>query len=153
MGDPHDWNSWDKYSFIHDKRLAEHAFVREWDLGWRLPQSADGTVLYAKLEGKVLCHGDVSVTVYKLLETRYFGHRRALQVRGAEYSYNAHLVGKDNLLRYDNGHDEDPTAFHRHEFDPETGRQLRLDHLKRDDMPTLADFLDEVARMVGFSDV
>ena len=150
MSDPHDWKSWDNYLLIHEKRLGDTSFVREPRLAWRFAHSPDGTVNSIKLEGTVQCHSDVSVTVYKRLYARYSA-RGVLQVRGAEYSYNAQVTGKFTILRYDNGHQEDPADFHRHEFDLETGEPLPMQHLKRDDMPTLADFLDEVARMVGFN--
>ena len=50
------------------------------------------------------------------------------------------------LLRYDNGHPGAPQE--RHEYP--LGRQHQL--MSRDEFPTLAECLDEVADLVGFVD-
>jgi hypothetical protein len=71
-------------------------------------------------------------------------------VRGLFYAYNAYFSGHHNILRYDNGHTATPEEFHRHEFDRETGIEIRKDILEQPQIPVLADFFTEVARLVGF---
>lgn len=148
MGDPHDWNSWDHYRTIHDRRLEDHPFVQDHDLEWEVVEDAGSAVLIT-LQGLIVCHKGVHVRVWKLLETRTVG-QGVLQVRGCEYAYNAYFVNRFNILRYDNGHAEAPHEFHRHVFDLTTGEQLRCEILHRADFPVLTEVLTEVADIVGF---
>ena len=55
------------------------------------------------------------------------------------------------LLRYDNGHPGAPQEYHRHEYDRQTG-VAALGVMSRQEFPTLAECLDEVADLVGFGD-
>ncbi len=147
MNDPHNWNSWDNYLAIHEKRMQEHPFVLENHLVWEFvgePKSPDAILL----NGIVICARSVIVTVSNSLETRIVGRR--LEVRGSFYAYNAHFVSHHNILRYDNGHMETPEEFHRHQFDLETGQETSRAIIPKSQVPVLADFFSEVASIVGF---
>ena len=148
MSDPHGWNTWENYLIIHERRMQSHPFVLEDHLEW----SSIGDPLAPKLltlAGIVTCRMGVEVRVDKTLETRLIGNQR-LQVRGLYYAYNSYFAGRHNILRYDNGHMETPEEFHRHQFDLETGIEVRKDILEKHQVPVLAHFFTEVAELVGF---
>src|SRR5690349_11267636 len=146
MSNPHQWNNWENYRTIHEGYMEFHPFVIEDHLEWKIvgdPYLPDAIWLV----GYIICKQGVHIDVRKLLETRLVGHGQ-LQVRGLRYSYNAYIPGQSNILRYDNGH-ADPDEFHRHEFDLSTSREkLPRTILARQEMPTLAQFLEEVAAIV-----
>ncbi len=97
MSDPHDWNTWENYLIIHEKRMRLHLFVLEDHLEWsRFGNPSVPRLL--TLAGIVICHMGVEVRVDKTLETRLIGDQR-LQVRGFRYAYNAYFVGRNNILR------------------------------------------------------
>jgi hypothetical protein len=149
VSDPHDWNSWDNYQTIHEKVLEEHAFILENQLEWTVVPGRNPLLV---LEGELVCEAGVSVSVYKVLETRVNSRGRP-EVRGWKYSYNARFAGRHNILRYDNIHATETLAeeeFHRHDFDLSTGRELSVTLLHRHDLPVLSEFLNEVAELVGF---
>ena len=145
MRDPHDWNSWDNYLEIHDKRVEEHPFVLENSLSWTFIGDADRPEAIV-LEGGLICNRGVVIRVLKALDCRQ-AHGR-LEVRGRLYEYNAHFAGHHNILRYDNSHLDEPNDFHRHLFDLATGQEVDLSHITRAAMPTLAGFVAEVAALV-----
>ncbi len=148
MSDPHNWNSWDNYRAVHEQRMQSHPFVRENHLEWDLigdPKHPDAIFL----TGTVICYRDVIVTVNKTIETRVVGPHR-FEVRGLYYAYNAHFVGRHNILRYDNGHIETPDEFHRHQFDLTTGEQISVEIIPKSRVPVLGAFFTEVAAIVGF---
>lgn len=148
MSDPHDWNSWENYLMIHDKRLEAHPFVLEPHLEWTFIGGRPHPDLIL-LSGFVVCHLDVLVRVEKTLETRIIKPQR-LQVRGRWYAYNAYFAGRHNILRYDNGHAEHPDEFHRHQYDLQTGKEISRIIIEKHQLPVLADFFTEVATIVGF---
>ena len=148
MSDPHDWNTWENYLIVHERRMQLHPFVLEDYLAWEKVGDPSAPELIT-LAGIVICHMRVIVRVDKTLETRLLANQR-LQVRGLFYAYNAYFAGQHNILRYDNGHMETPEEFHRHEFDRETGIEIRKDILEQRQIPVLADFFTEVARLAGF---
>ena len=104
----------------------------------------EATISYL-IEGSIGCAAEIEIDVTKLLDVRV--RRRLEQVRGVSYRYNAYVRGGHNILRYDNGHIEAPEEFHRHEFDPFTGRELSRAILSREDMPTLIEVVSEVERL------
>lgn len=149
VSDPHDWNTWENYLMIHEKRMQLHPFVLEDHLAWEIVGDPSAPELIT-LAGIVICQMSVIVRVDKTLETRLIGNQR-LQVRGLFYAYNAYFAGRHNILRYDNGHMEPPEEFHRHQFDLETGVETRKDILEQRQIPVLADFFTEVAQLIGFN--
>lgn len=144
----HGWNSWENYRALHEKRVSEHPFVLDHIFEWtlvgdhRFPEAI-------WLSGQVFCQGGVHLHAIKALATRKTGNR--LQVRCERYSYNAFFVGQHNILRYDNGHLEDPDEFHRHLFDLDTGEQVERTLLTRDELPLLHEILTEVQQIVSAS--
>ena len=135
----------DSYQEIHEGALDRHTFVLKDETSFtRLDES--GTVSFL-LEGAIHCAGEVVIDVTKLLAVR--ASRSREEVRGVSYRYNAHVRGGHNILRYDNGHIESPDEFHRHEFDPLTGRERSRSTLEREEMPTLIEVVAEVERLAG----
>ena len=73
--------------------------------------------------------------------------RNETEVRGKRYGYHAYVVGRGNLLRYDNSHGFD--EFHRHEYVFPTEDQRPIETLTREEFPTLIEVLDEVQSMAA----
>jgi hypothetical protein len=102
--------------------------------------------------GTIRCALGVTVLVRKLMRTRLV--RGRLEVFTVKYSYQVRQQQRhriQELLRYDNGHPGAPDEYHRHEYDRQTGT-ASLQVMSRDEFPTLAECLDEVADLVGFVD-
>lgn len=145
--DPHDWNSYENYKQIHDSRLSTHSFVDD---------SVDSTLefeffewedyVYLWIHGDITCKNNVTLRVDKILETRQVARGR-IQVRGIYYCYNAHVKGRNNVLRYDNAHVYD--GYHKHVFDADTGKQINREPLTRSQFPTIADVLDELEKLTN----
>lgn len=77
------------------------------------------------LTGEIACRGLIVVRVEKYLDVLE-GEGWNAYVQTFEYSYNAHVRGLNNILRYDNthiypGHED---AHHKHEYDWRTGEEL-----------------------------
>jgi hypothetical protein len=142
--DRHGWNTLENYKQIHYDRLTNHSFV---DQSKPIPDFEpfyDGEILFIALEGEIYCKHNVVLSLTKLFETRIIGDGR-LQVRCFSYRYNASILGKHNILRYDNNHDFDD--YHKHEFDMQTGHQIKRTSLQRNDFPVMSEVLDEIEGM------
>lgn len=140
--DPHDWNTYDHYVSIHEKRLAEHPLV-----DWSIPNtlSFDSTeaegVLHLTQAGKVYCHGGVTLDIEKWFETRRKSGR--LQIRGVLYRYVAWIASGNLVVKYHNLHEKRDEYTHR-AYDPVTGRELLYETLTRNQFPVLTEVLDEI---------
>ncbi len=100
--------------------------------------------------GAIHCTLGVTVLVRKLLRTRSV--RGRLEAFTVKYSYQVRQqqgARVHELLRYDNGHPGAPEEYHRHEYDRQTG-MAALRVMSRQEFPTLAECIDEVADLVGF---
>ncbi len=140
--DPHEWNSYDHYRTIHEKRLAEHPFVdhdHPDSLEFRFFEFEGVTFL--SLQGRVFCKSNVVLEVEKLFETRYAGDR--LQVRCAIYRYVAWTRNHQSILRYHNLH-ENHDEYHHRVFNPDTGHQIFYERLTRVQFPVFTEILDEI---------
>ena len=108
--DPHGWNSFENYVFVHETRLDEHPFIDHSVPNTLKFERVDvGGETIILLSGEVYCQCGVVVGVTKYLETRVVQGR--LQVRGFSYRYNARIKGRHNILRYDNGMLNPRTSF------------------------------------------
>jgi hypothetical protein len=140
--DPHDWNSYDHYQTIHEKRLAEHPFVDESG-----PNTVEfvfiklGGILFLRQRGRVYCKRNVILEVEKEFETRRRGN--VLQVRGVRYRYVAWVENDGRVLRYHNLH-ADPNEYHHRAFDPITDQEILYERLIRVQFPTFSEVLDEI---------
>ncbi len=138
--DPHEWNTWDHYQTIHERRIAGHDFINH---------SKPNTLVFTEyedegvlaLEGEIYCSGDVVLEVEKWFAIRYFGSLR--KVRCFSYRYVAFVRGGNSLLRYHNVHSNDDDYHHR-VFNPETGEQVLYERLERYQFPLLTEILDEL---------
>jgi len=143
----HGWNTIDHYQEIHYACLERHPFVdheRQGTTDFHYYDTNFGLV--GGISGEIYCRKNVVVQVEKYAETRELRGGR-LQIRSRWYRYNAHVAGKHVVLRYDNWHD--PDGYHCHVFDIETGDGIAARHMSREEFPTLAEFLSEVAAMMG----
>lgn len=141
---PHKWNSLENYQQIHQARIDNHSFVdhnRPDNIAFEV-FDFEGDIL-VRMSGEIYCLHNIVVGIEKYMETRRTSNGK-LQVRSFSFRYNAKVRGKGNVLRYDNGHRDTPHEFHRHVFDVNDGKQLRRDILTLEEMPTLAEMLDEL---------
>jgi hypothetical protein len=131
--------------------MMQHEFVREDLLSWEEVTPADARPndppQEITLSGDIICEQGVIVHVRKVLETR-LGRRGEVQVRGRHYAYNAYRPEVGPILRYDNSHSRDDEQFDRHEYD-ERGHFKAFRIIPRAELPTLAEFLTEVAAKVS----
>ncbi len=151
MSDSHKWTNWEGYKLIHDNQMLQHPFVREDLLFWEEiaeeEASPDAPPHEIMLSGDIICEQGVIVHVKKVLETQ-LGRRGEVQVRGRHYAYNAYRPESGAILRYDNSHWREDDQFDRHEYDAD-GNVTDFRIIPREELPTLAEFLTEVAAMVG----
>ena len=108
----------------------------------------NGDQLFILLQGTIYCWNNIILDITKLFETREVGNG-LLQVRCFVYEYNAYIAGKYNVLRYDNTHEGNLNYYHKHIFHLETGLELSIIELTRDNFPLLHEVLDELERMFG----
>lgn len=142
-GSKHGPNKLSNYREIHSTwmhRLASEGFVLS--DGVTLTPFGDGLFL---MSGDIECAGDIVVEVTKLLQV-VDGHGTAVRVRTASYSYNAHLRGRGNILRYDSPHsDQHRPKHHVHRYDVLAGdRDGTVTDIGDDDWPTLGEVLEEL---------
>ena len=101
--------------------------------------------------GAIVCSGSIVIDVDKLLEVVPGGTADDPTIRTLRYSYNAHVFGHFNILRYDNthpvghhsGHDD---PHHKHTFSWKTGKEDANSPIwiGADRWPTLGDVISEV---------
>ncbi len=142
--DRHGWNSLENYRRIYEERVGEHDFI---DKSKPFPNNfeffEDDGGLFIVLRGAIYCIHNVILDISKLFETREVGNG-LLQIRCILYEYNVHIAGKYNVFRYDNTHAGNLDYYHKHIFDPETGREIAVIELTREDFPLLHEVLDEL---------
>ena len=147
-GEKHGWNSIDHYQEIHYSCLERHPFVdhdrQDTTKFYYLEDPHFGLVV--EISGKIYCRNNVIVDVEKYAEVQELRGGR-LQMRCFWYRYNAHIADRHVVLRLDNRHDLDD--YHCHVFDVETGEEIEVRPMTREELPTLAEFLLEVAEMMG----
>lgn len=139
--DPHDWNSYDHYCTIHEKRLAEHTLVDESQPNTLKFGYADTEGVILVQAGLVFCKRKIILEVEKWFQTRSV--RQRLQVRGVLYRYVAWVFNGHSILRYHNLHADSDEYIHR-AFDPKTGKQILYEVLTRLQFPLFTEVLDEI---------
>lgn len=108
--------------------------------GVAIQQYGPGVLL---IQGEYECAGGIVLEVWKELLVSEGRGERAL-VRRGNYSYNARLRGRGNILRYDSPH-EHRACHHVHRFDTlDSGREEITLLQDEDDTPTLGDVLNEL---------
>jgi hypothetical protein len=142
--DKHDWNTFENYQHIYSQCVTTHPFL---DQSKTLPEfvfhEIDGD-LVVEYSGNIYCKNSIVLSVVKYYETRLLRDGR-LQVRCFSYSYNGSIIGKFNILRYDNN--DDFYDFHKHIFSLVNGHQIERIQLTREIFPVLSDVLDELQNL------
>ncbi len=138
--DPHDWNSWDNYRNVHNRRLSEHSFVVGFSdtLVFKLSE----TEATLRLDGFIECQGSVLLEVTKEFDLRYDGNGR-MYVRCYRYRYIGLVPGSHVLLKYHNLHN-DPNQYVQRVYDPSGGAELLHEVLRPDQFPTFSEVRDEL---------
>ncbi len=148
--DPHDWNSFENYRYLHIRHLENHPFV---DHSYPIPcfnqYDVDGRV-FITFAGEVYCLRNVILSVRKYIETEHMQNGQ-LRVRCLSYSYNARIAGKHNILRYDN--EDDLDDYHKHVFDVTSGTPLARIRMTRREFPVLHKVLDELMDLANAADL
>ena len=137
----HEWNTFENYGHINDRKLTEHPFVDHAEVTFEeIVFEGD---LFIAMEATVHCPDGVILEVTKVFETKRMGPGQGrLYVRAFSYRYNAWIKGKHNVLRYDNSHNLD--EYHGHRFDLDTGELLTRRMMSRDEFPLFTEVLDEL---------
>ncbi len=144
----HEWNLYETYKRIHERKLAAYPFILDSSQSFK-EFEYDGD-LFVVYEGEFSLPKGVTLEVTKAFETKRMGRGRgSLYIRGFSYRYNAHIRGRGNVLRFDNG--EDFEDYHGHWFDIETGEEISRVPMSRDDFPVFSEVLDELDKIMGFT--
>ena len=140
--DPHNWNSYDHYRTIHEKRIAEHPFIdtfRQNTLEFQFYEF--NNIASLSLTGIVYCQRQITLDVEKWFLTRYIG--KQLQVKCFSYRYIASKHRGTLILKYHNLH-ENPNDYIHRVFNPNNGELVFTEVLKRSQFPLFNEVLDEV---------
>ncbi|MCH7484410.1 MAG: hypothetical protein IIA90_04595 [Chloroflexi bacterium] len=145
----HEWNRYEDYRQVNERKLAEYAFIEKIELAFE--EIAFEGELFIEMNATLALPQNVILDVTKFFETRRRGPGRGrLYVRCISYRYNAWILGKHNVLRYDNNDDFDD--YHGHWWDKNTGELIERRSMSRDDFPLFSDVLDELDEIMGFTD-
>ena len=149
--DPHNWNSFENYYYLHNRHLEEHPLVRfgRSHLDFEVRQQPLAHYDLIIVRGLIVCHNGLLLRIYKEGDIDRSPSRR---VRMSIYSYNAWFPHAENVLRYDNMHKEEGDVFHRHVFDPETGIQVAFRTMTRIEFPVMHQVLDELMERFPIED-
>lgn len=142
MAGRHDWNSWDHYRQIHERRLQDFGdFIEQNALEWL------ETAYVVTCEGSLRCRGGFKIDVEKLLDVDLRGGRPFVRTR--RYSYHVYRPPDVNLFRYDNFHvhPEHPDSHHRHIYEP-TGQRAVVEWVGEHRWPTLGDVIGELFELL-----
>lgn len=132
----------ERYLAIYDSRLRQLStyFVIDDRIDTKLSPERQ-----VHLHGDIECRGDLVLHVDERL---HLASDRS--VRGTDYSYDAEWLGpqRRKIFRYDNAHIFEqynhPDEFHKHVWNPKTGRELTPQWIGRHAWPDLCDVLDEL---------
>lgn len=136
----HDWQDIDRYFAIHENSLeqVEEYFIVAHDV--RHPTVLDRTQV--QFRGTLKCLGHIEIHLNLWLD-----RDSSDRVRGRQFAYHAQISKPRvvNILRYDNAahYPDHPDTFHKHLFDA-VGKQVGIEHIGRQDFPTLRNVIDEV---------
>ena len=142
-GEIDDWMDVDRHLAIHERCLdyAGTYFIEE-------PDSLVVDFLFThtlRIHGDLVCKGGLTLHVDKYLE-----HDSKNQVRGYRYRYHAQFVDPPlrQIFRYDNDHvyvrEGHADAFHKHIFSDRTWKEIEVQHVGRENFPTLLEVIDEL---------
>jgi len=141
----HDWHPYEDYRNVHvsymDRLFGEQVVLHDHLDFIEIHGEALDAV---QIVGHVECSGGVILAVDKWLDVRRDAHGRS-EVRGVSYSYHAWRRNEHDLLRYDTAHGLD--ELHRHDFDPETGREIGVHRVPLEELPTLDGVIREAVAL------
>lgn len=144
--DPHNWNPLARYLLLYALHFERHPLIPdgasiEWEVV-EIPEDDRYDMIYV--------HARIDLLNGVRFEFEKFGDVEKApprRVRMDSYRYNASFPGGHNLLRYDNGHEDEPDVFHRHLFDPGSGEEIEYTEMKREEFPVMHHILDEILEL------
>lgn len=145
----HEWNTYEDYKRVNERKLAHFGFIKDSKIAFvEIDHEGD---LFVRMDATLWLPKDVVLEVTKFFETGRRGPGQGrLYVRCISYRYNAWIVGKHNVLRYDNNDDFDD--YHGHWWDKDTGDLIERRSMTRDAFPLFSEVLDELATIMEFTD-
>jgi hypothetical protein len=130
------------YQQVHENRTEQflrEGFVLSEDL--RFEEFGAG---YISLSGTMLCEGGIVLDVEKLLEV-VEGHGPHAMVQTVAYRYQAYVLGRGNILRYEGPHPTHNQFHHVHRYNTFGDGDDRVEPIETEDArPTLSEVLDEL---------
>ncbi len=110
----HDWNSLEDYLYQHQRRLEDYPLFIE-DYSFTVDPVFHDKQSFVSIYMEILCAKGIKLTVVKTAEIR---GRIKFEAKTVDYAYNASIMGKGNILRYDNAHIQAGhiTKHHKHIF-------------------------------------
>jgi len=139
----HGWLDFDRYLSIHDRCIerASSYFVEQSTLV--VPNIVAPDEI--RIHGDLFCYGGLVIHLDNTLEMDQ--HNR---VRGVDFRYQAQFqqLPLRSIFRYDNGHvykrEGHLDAFHKHLFNDRTWTEIAVEHIGREQFPTLLEVIDEL---------
>jgi len=140
--DPHQWQNFQQYKIIQEKRLSEHPFVDQTHPNTlAFEERPIDDVLFVHMQGEVYCKQEVILIAEQLFETRFV--RGVVQVRGIQFRYVGFVKGGNLLLKYHNLHESLDEYIHR-AYSPSNGEEIIFETLTHSQFPTFPEVLDEL---------
>ena len=145
----HGWNSLDDYIYQHQRRLEDYpSFIEDYSLEAERIVKIRTPLLIISIE--VVCSPGIKLDILKTAELR--GKRRE-EARTKDYSYNASVANKGNILRYDNAHIHPGhfTTHHKHIFD-QNGIEIEGSPIPIEDdkWPHMHQVIEELIEQFGY---
>jgi hypothetical protein len=149
----HGWNSLEDYLYQYERRLEDYpGFIIDFSFEPELISQTNPPLLYIKMQLK--CSNNINLEVEKIAEIRIRTIRSTVreEAKTIDYSYNASIINKGNILRYDNAHahSNHPTKHHKHVFEP-PGIEIEGSPfpLKDDEWPHMHQVIEELIVRFG----
>lgn len=139
----HNWLDFDRYFSIHDRWIERACsyFVDEPHLV--APDVITPRVI--RIHGDLFCKGTLVIHVDNYLRCDNRNRVREVVLR---YQAQFAELPLRQIFRYDNDHiyarEGHPDAFHKHVFSNRTWREIRVEHIGREQFPTLLEVIDEL---------
>lgn len=139
----HRWLSFERYLAVLDRSIATASsyFVERSNLV--APDIISPHEV--QIHGNLFCKGGLVIHVDNSLE-----RDQRDRVQGIDFRYQAQFADPPlrRVFRYDNGHiyarEGHPDAFHKHVFSNRSWRETSVEHIGRDQFPTLLEVIDEL---------
>jgi hypothetical protein len=111
----HGWNSLEDYLYQYHRRLEDYpGFIEDYTFSADPVFENERAIVSINME--IFCINKTRITVVKTAQVKF--QENKFLAKTEDYSYNASIMGKGNIFRYDNAHVHSghKTKHHKHIF-------------------------------------